>query len=744
MADRRVKVRVTADVNDYLRETRRAERETDAFGRQVEESTRQAKRGHEGLTEATKDTTKATGDLTKANRRLEDANAKVAIAQARLNEVQKTAARDSSRFLSAQDQVRRALREREDATRDVNTVTHKMARTARDATGEVSLVSEGLRRFGTGAVSKGPVVIGAAAAALALVGPAAGAATAGLGGAAGALGVAAAAYHGFKEEIAAGTDLGQEVQSQIDAILTQVDRLSRIAATEAGADVTAALGEVEDYLFSLDGPVRVLAGHLGDAFSIGTSGLIDGLKTLQPLLEDGGKYAEQFAQEFADFMRSEEFSDFVDYARRELPEVLELMESLTKAGIALGKALAPVGDDLITVISGAANVIDKGSDAISFMGKVASHTPGALQLASGAINVFSEDADEAATKTSRMDTQLQGFKTSLRESSDEALKALPKVDAFGNELRDAEGDAIGADRALDNLVNSILGIGSAATDASNAEINFQATIDRATKTIKENGKTLDLNTQKGRENQKIINDLRDAGIRRVATLVAEGASQRKVNRAFEGARTAYIDAQVAAGHTRIEARKLADQAGYTQQNIDKVAESLRRIPKDTKAKVSADTAQARREIDAVADALAAIDRSITVNVKTVRQYGGGTLRFMREGMSTGGPVIGPGTGTSDSVPRDLSNGEHVWTAAEVAAAGGHAGVMALRKGVLSGAVAPNFAAHRVQPSRPITGGSSSTTYKQPVYVDKLYSSDVADFRHQAAKERRLQALGSLG
>jgi TP901 family phage tail tape measure protein len=44
----------------------------------------------------------------------------------------------------------------------------------------------------------------------------------------------------------------------------------------------------------------------------------------------------------------------------------------------------------------------------------------------------------------------------------------------------------------------------------------------------------------------------------------------------------------------------------------------------------------------------------------------------------GGAVYGPGTGTSDSIPAMLSNGEHVWTAAEVASVGGQARVYQLR------------------------------------------------------------------
>jgi SLT domain-containing protein/phage-related protein len=52
--------------------------------------------------------------------------------------------------------------------------------------------------------------------------------------------------------------------------------------------------------------------------------------------------------------------------------------------------------------------------------------------------------------------------------------------------------------------------------------------------------------------------------------------------------------------------------------------------------------------------------------------------------ATGGSVLGAGTGTSDDIPAMLSNGEHVWTAAEVNAAGGQAAVYKMRQDVLRG------------------------------------------------------------
>jgi hypothetical protein len=50
-------------------------------------------------------------------------------------------------------------------------------------------------------------------------------------------------------------------------------------------------------------------------------------------------------------------------------------------------------------------------------------------------------------------------------------------------------------------------------------------------------------------------------------------------------------------------------------------------------------------------------------------------------LAGGGPVYGPGTSTSDSIPAMLSNGEHVWTAKEVSAAGGHGAMESMRSAV---------------------------------------------------------------
>lgn len=70
----------------------------------------------------------------------------------------------------------------------------------------------------------------------------------------------------------------------------------------------------------------------------------------------------------------------------------------------------------------------------------------------------------------------------------------------------------------------------------------------------------------------------------------------------------------------------------------------------------------------------------TVNVGVQFKAGSRLAYDLRhQGFATGGPVFGPGSGTSDSIPAMLSNGEHILTAAEVQAAGGHQAIMAWRK-----------------------------------------------------------------
>lgn len=105
--------------------------------------------------------------------------------------------------------------------------------------------------------------------------------------------------------------------------------------------------------------------------------------------------------------------------------------------------------------------------------------------------------------------------------------------------------------------------------------------------------------------------------------------------------------------------------------------------------------------DNVNTALGGIDSNKKIKVPLLMTVGGKTLNVPGF-YATGGPVFGPGTETSDSIPARLSKNEHVWTAAEVRAAGGHGSMMRMRALARYGAL-PAFA----------TGGGVGVSVYQP-------------------------------
>lgn len=80
-------------------------------------------------------------------------------------------------------------------------------------------------------------------------------------------------------------------------------------------------------------------------------------------------------------------------------------------------------------------------------------------------------------------------------------------------------------------------------------------------------------------------------------------------------------------------------------------------------------------------------KTVRVNVMTAYSTTGSVYRSQVPSVrrAGGGPVFGPGTTTSDSIPALLSNDEHVLTASDVQKAGGHDAIYRMREAIQAGA-----------------------------------------------------------
>ncbi|MGH3693234.1 MAG: hypothetical protein ACRDRX_04410 [Pseudonocardiaceae bacterium] len=212
---------------------------------------------------------------------------------------------------------------------------------------------------------------------------------------------------------------------------------------------------------------------------------------------------------------------------------------------------------------------------------------------------------------------------------------------------------------------------------SDADIRYGDALQRATDSAKEHGRTMDVSTEHGRRNQEAFNDLVRAMAAQEEQMRRSGASEQALNATHE--------------QHRVQLRNVATQMGLNQTAAQDLTNKYFGIPTSITTTFFAATPPA---IAAVADMSTKIRDALigiqdeAVTVKFVGAAPNDTNNILAR--ATGGPILGPGTSTSDDIPLWASNDEHMWTAKEVHGAGGHGNVMRLRQLAALGKI-PAFA-----------------------------------------------------
>lgn len=222
-------------------------------------------------------------------------------------------------------------------------------------------------------------------------------------------------------------------------------------------------------------------------------------------------------------------------------------------------------------------------------------------------------------------------------------------------------------------------------------------------TLGANGNAVGFNntTAAGRAAESSFDAVASAGIR-AAQAVAEHTQSE-------------VETQAALSSTYQSLLTAANGFGITGSEADALARSVMGIPPEANIDswFSEAAAQKVAELNGSLNAINGkrvatySDHYETTHRNVINTESGGKIGAGQIGITraTGGAVFGPGTGTSDSIPARLSNGEHVLTAREVKLMGGQDAVYDFRSQLTSGmrAFAEGGAVMR---SRPVGG----TTY----------------------------------
>lgn len=328
------------------------------------------------------------------------------------------------------------------------------------------------------------------------------------------------------------------------------------------------------------------------------------------------------------------FKDFAaeDYAR--------VQDSLAKVRAGIGDLLAAYeqGGDAVTQFNARFDEWRKSAEALD------------LQAQGVDIQALGNSFASARRDT---DAATQAFKVQSEETKrlDSATRdAVPGQEAMAAGIDETKNAAAEARKTLDEMVQAMLKASGRALSTRDAARGFQESIDDVTASIKENGKTLNINTAEGRANQAALDDVARSALDLADSIYAETGSEEKMRASL--------------AHSREVLIKQAEKFGLTRAQAEAYADSVLKIPAAKATKITLNAEQALTQLERVQTYFANIkDKKVTLTVGTVR-VGNATENAGR--FATGGHVSGPGTATSDSIPAWLSNGEYVIQAAAVA------------------------------------------------------------------------------
>jgi hypothetical protein len=235
-------------------------------------------------------------------------------------------------------------------------------------------------------------------------------------------------------------------------------------------------------------------------------------------------------------------------------------------------------------------------------------------------------------------------------------------------LRDASDNLKDAQKAL----NGVLSATTRALSNAAAAVAWQQSLNDLTQTVKTNKGAITGHTDAALADKAAL-------IQNMQTIDDHANQMHKSGKSWQDV-TGYITKQYG------ELRQHATNAGIDAGAVDDLAKKVKLFPPDIKRKIDVDTAAA----SAALDNFRAAQASASIRVPVTTYFAGGfQVGNMHTGIganAAGGAIVGPGTGTSDSIPRYLSNGEHVLTADEVQQAGGQGAVYRMRRLIRSGAL----------------------------------------------------------
>lgn len=384
--------------------------------------------------------------------------------------------------------------------------------------------------------------------------------------------------------------------------------------TSSLSGVSTATGSAATATTGLRGAVSGLTGALGGPWGIALTAATAALGYWIAKQHE----AEQAAKAYADAIRED--SGALGENTREL-----LAQELAQSGvIANARELGISVQDVTDALMGEKEAQQRVNEQLDQYSGVGGGKSGPAANATKA-----RQADLARQLKEALDAESSALAEGTQKAKD-AEAAASALSTQNSSLSTSTATVAAQTRDLKTALDQLTGSNISATQA---ELGYKQALDRATQSVQQNGASTDLNTQAGQRNRQTLVDLSLSAHNYTSELQENNESTRKTIQAARDQRKEFI--------------KVAKQMGYTASEAEDLADEYLGIPKDVQTAI---------EVNA---------RGTWTGIEGYQEKTRGRGTGYLGGLATGGPVSGPGTGTSDSIVARLSDGEFVEPAATV-------------------------------------------------------------------------------
>lgn len=301
-----------------------------------------------------------------------------------------------------------------------------------------------------------------------------------------------------------------------------------------------------------------------------------------------------------------------------------LSVATSKAG-GLGETIGKLATGFGTFGTGASSSADAVKARLKGLGEALAGLveDGHADVAAKAFAQIQAEAKKSGVSTAELNKLMPAYADALQNTANKQKLAADSGKDNAAALKKQQEEAQAAVDAITNLGNALL-------EQRGDARGFQAALDDATKAIKENGRNLDITTEKGRANQEALDSIAEVTSKWAANTLKTTGSQRQANAVITEGRRKYIAMAEAMGMSAADAKNLADklftlpEGTDTSVKVDGIDDAVFKVDElgnlvvavsGKKISIPADTPNAEH----VAGVLYSISKAVlSTNGKTVR------------------------------------------------------------------------------------------------------------------------------